>query len=149
MEDQIQSQEPVASSTVQIPVPTPESIPVPHEPATPAPEEFKEGSGQQTAPTPQTKPLPCLGTLLFYRLTAADAEKITAERKASAPIGDRHGNTPAEGQVYPMTVVRIFSGVVDDAVNGHVFLDGNDSLWVTSVHEGDGPGTWSWMPPHE
>lgn len=27
-------------------------------------------------------------------------------------------------------------------VNGQVFLDGNDVLWVTSVVQGDKPGQW-------
>lgn len=29
-------------------------------------------------------------------------------------------------------------------VNGQAFLDGNDTLWVTSAPQGDGNGFWDW-----
>ncbi|MBK9029316.1 MAG: hypothetical protein IPN98_16545 [Propionivibrio sp.] len=33
----------------------------------------------------------------------------------------------------------------DAMVNGQVFLDGNDCLWVTSVKVGEGPRTFAWQ----
>lgn len=32
----------------------------------------------------------------------------------------------------------------EPGINGQVFLDGNDTLWVTSADEGTEPGQWSW-----
>ena len=42
-----------------------------------------------------------------------------------------------------MIIVRVWP---DNLVNGHAVLDGNDALWVTSVPEGEHPGTWAWPP---
>jgi hypothetical protein len=61
-----------------------------------------------------------------YTLTADDVAKVKEERgyrTASA-------NEVLEGDQYPMVVVRHND---DGSVNGQVFLDGPDTLWVTSV----------------
>jgi hypothetical protein len=47
------------------------------------------------------------------------------------------------GHKYPAVVVSTFGG---EAVNLQVLLDGPDSFWATSRHEGDEPGTWAWPP---
>lgn len=49
------------------------------------------------------------------------------------------GNTVRAGQQYPLIVTRRFG---DGAVNGQVMLDGSDTLWVTSVFEGEQPGQY-------
>ena len=36
-----------------------------------------------------------------------------------------------------------------NGVNGQVFLDGDDSLWVTSIKEGTESGTWEWPKKEE
>jgi hypothetical protein len=48
------------------------------------------------------------------------------------------GNELEVGRQYAAKVVRDWG----QCVNLQVFLDGNDSLWVTSVSEGHGPGQW-------
>ena len=40
-----------------------------------------------------------------------------------------------------IVVCRVWS---EETVNGQVFLDGNDTLWTSSVVEGTEPGTWHW-----
>jgi hypothetical protein len=61
---------------------------------------------------------------------------------SSWPIGAQAhiGNVVAAGNEFPMIVVAVWS----DSVNGQVFLDGNDCLWVTAVHEGTQNGQWDW-----
>ena len=54
------------------------------------------------------------------------------------------GNEVHEGDVFPMLIVRIWGSAATSAVNGQVFLDGNDVYWATSRIVGDQPGTFSW-----
>ena len=105
-----------------------------------------------------------VGRIVHYRLTAQDAETINRRRSDCASISERlsggewppgaqaHvGNPEAEGTVLPMMIVRVWpdeGGPGIPGVNGQVILDGNDSLWKTSIHEGTAPGEWSW-PPRE
>lgn len=90
--------------------------------------------------------------IVLYTLRAEEADKINQRRGANVhdpawPQGAvaHIGNYAQAGDVLPMLVVKHWSG---DMVNGQVFLDGNDSLWVTSVHEGEPckVGTWAWPP---
>lgn len=106
---------------------------------------------------------PSLGRIVHYTLTALDAERVNKRRAdaqnlnaagvtlASQCLGPQiHvGNPAAEGDRFPMDIVRVWSQQPDDvtpstAVNGQVKLDGNDTLWVTSVTAGDGPGHFAW-----
>lgn len=80
------------------------------------------------------------GRIVHYTLSAHDA-RLIQQRRGISLIG--HGNDPREGDVVPMIVVRVWP---DDGVNGQAFLDGDDSLWLTSRPEGTGPGTWAWPP---
>lgn len=105
---------------------------------------------------------PTTGRILHYKLSAADAEKINRRRTTGSAIADRiqvdkwplgaqaHiGNTAREGDVVPLMVVRVWPdeyGAGAPGVNGQAMLDGNDTLWVTSVKEGAEPGTWTWPP---
>lgn len=101
-----------------------------------------------------------IGHIVLYTLTIADAAAINRRRTTGAAIKRRieegswplgvsatHniGNPASEGQVLPMIVVQDWVG----SVNGQVFLDGTDTLWVTSCLEGHigEPGTWAWAAP--
>ena len=77
--------------------------------------------------------------IVNYKLSAENADYINKRRQASEPL---EGNTAEEGQILPMVIVGIWS---DSVVNGQVFLDGNDTLWVTSVPQGDLPGNWNYF----
>lgn len=82
---------------------------------------------------------PTPGRIVLYTLSAQDVEQINHARGTSQ--GSSRGNFVSVGDTCPMLIVRIWSG---SGVNGQVFLDGNDSLWVTSRTEGDQPGNWRW-----
>jgi hypothetical protein len=89
-----------------------------------------------------------------YKLSSNDAEKINKRRTTSLSIKERieeelwplgaqaHiGNEATEGQILPMVITAVHS---ESCVNGQVFLDGNDTLWVTSVLQGNEPGNWNY-----
>ena len=90
-----------------------------------------------------------IGLMVLYRLTEGDA-KATNARRADAlnnrekmreerPGFQAHvGNKVGVGDRVPMIVTAVWDG----DVNGQAFLDGNDSLWVVNVQEGDQPGQW-------
>jgi hypothetical protein len=97
---------------------------------------------------------PSVGRIVHYTLTEQDAEHINRRRKdTSANLGAIQtdalgyvahvGNKAEAGQVLPLIIVRVWS---DACVNGQVLLDGNDSLWVTSVTVGEGPWKFAWPP---
>jgi len=84
---------------------------------------------------------PTVGRLVHYTITAANAEATNKRRNdATRSMADHRenangvqvhfGNVAREGDVYPLLIVRVWP---DDLVNGQAFLDGNDSLWVTSA----------------
>ena len=87
---------------------------------------------------------PTIGRIVLYILTALDAERILDQRARSE--GRAQGNYVQAGQAYPMVIVRIWGDEPGSGVNGKVLLDGNDSLWVTSVHAdpAKAPGTFYW-----
>lgn len=134
---------PVAEQQVAAPAAPPE----PEEPAAPSP-----------APRPASEPT--VGRLVHYTLSRKDAEHANRRRVTTKSIADRvnagtwsvgaqaHiGNEVREGQVLPMIVVSVcFPGDDQGRVNGQVFLDGNDQLFVTSRPQGTEPGTWAWPP---
>ena len=93
--------------------------------------------------------------IVNYKLTAENAASINRRRTNSLSIAERikekiwptgaqaHiGNEAQEGQIFPMVITGIWS---DTCVNGQVFLDGNDQLWVTSALQGDEPGSWNYF----
>lgn len=107
---------------------------------------------------------PTIGRIVHYRLTRSEADSTNKRRldwqtngmhsgmgmmAPSLGYQDHVGNPVAEGEVVAMIITQVWPneyGPDHDGVNGQAFLDGNDSLWVTSVPEGEGPGTWSWPP---
>lgn len=101
--------------------------------------------------------IPTIGRIVHYRLSEQDATQINRRRAdASAHLSEHRenstgvvvhaGNSVAAGDVYPLVITRVWGNVEGSAVNGQVLLDGNDTLWVTSVTEGDGPRQW-FAPP--
>ena len=114
-------------------------------------------NADDTGQTAQT-PVPTLGRTVLYQLTESDATAINSRRDgarnvnaagvtlASQNLGAQihTGNSARAGDIYPMTIVRAWGDQPDSAVNGQLLLDGNDSLWVTSVAAGDGPGRFTW-----
>ena len=107
---------------------------------------------------------PTTGRIVHYKLSDNDVEQIGRRRTSSKAIAERiheekwptgaqaHiGNTPSAGDVVPLIIVRVWpdeGGPGVYGVNGQALLDGNDVLWVTSVHEGAEKGQWIW-PPRE
>lgn len=106
---------------------------------------------------------PSIGRIVQYRLSAEDAEQVMRRRTTGKSIADRMkmigsdsipawpqgaqahiGNDVVEGDTFPMLIVRVWGDTETSSVNGQVFLDGTDVLWVTSVSVGEGPHTWSW-----
>jgi hypothetical protein len=103
---------------------------------------------------------PSIGRIVHYRLTKEEADKMMQRRtdakeqsgqmQRARPGFQAHvGNPLSEGEAVPMIIVQVWPnehGPDHDGVNGQALLDGNDSLWVTSAKEGEGPGTWCWPP---
>lgn len=89
---------------------------------------------------------PSVGRIVHYRLNTHDVSRIVARRDARADL--QQGNSTAAGDVFPMVIVRVWGNTPESAVNGQVLLDGYDTLWVTSVTQGDGEtdGQWSKLP---
>jgi hypothetical protein len=112
--------------------------------------------------------IPSIGRIVHYRLSAQDVEQIMRRRTTGKAIADRMksklvnpqggedvsawpagaqahiGNDVAEGDTFPMLIVRVWGPSAESAVNGQVFLDSNDVFWATSRTVGDQPGTFSW-----
>ena len=76
---------------------------------------------------------PSVGDMVIYKLKASEVIRINARR--SDAQNAHVGNTAVEE--FPMLIVRTWA---NGMVNGQVFLDGNDTLWVTSVTEGTEAG---------
>jgi hypothetical protein len=92
-----------------------------------------------------TQPVPTIGRIVHYTLNEGDARNIGAKRGVASPnIGSIQGNGVRAGDVYPMLITRAWGDQPDSLVNGQVFLDGGDCLWVTSVKVGEGPRTFAW-----
>ncbi|MDA8440475.1 MAG: hypothetical protein M0Z51_16675 [Propionibacterium sp.] len=98
---------------------------------------------------------PSIGRIVHYTLTEQDADAVNSRRSDSGRHAAEHrenangvqvhtGNPTAAGDVFPMLITRVWPG--ETLVQGQVFLDGNDALWVTSVSEGTGPRTYAWPP---
>ncbi len=100
-----------------------------------------EHSGLSPLPNPPL-PVPTPGRIVLYRLSAADFILIKTRRSQS--YGPQRGNSFEVGDAFPMLIVKVWGDTPESAVNGTVFLDGPDTLWVTSAHVGEGPGTYSW-----
>lgn len=100
--------------------------------------------------------VPTIGRIVHYRLNELDVLRVNGRRQdfrarqcaAGAPSTGfvaHVGNDVRVGDVFPAMVVRVFEPSHGE-VNLQVFLDGNDTLWVTSSVEGMGDGQWFWPP---
>lgn len=98
---------------------------------------------------------PTLGRIVHYTLTEADAVRVNRRRWDFERHRTRDtyhdtgyvahwGAEVAAGDTYAMVVTRTFAWT--NAINGTVLLDGNDTLWVQGVLEGEKEGCWSWPP---
>ena len=107
--------------------------------------------------------IPTIGRIVHYRLSADDVAQINRRRTTGQSIADRMkygddpllrawpagaqahiGNEVREGDIFPMLITQVWGTSASSAVNGQVFLDGNDVLWATSRVTGDQAGTFSW-----
>lgn len=90
--------------------------------------------------------IPSVGRIVHYILSEADVGRVKNSRLVHGP--DRSGNYVAEGQIYPALIVRVWAEqpTEDTQVNLQVFLDGNDTLWVTSAGQGNDPRQWCEPP---
>jgi hypothetical protein len=88
------------------------------------------------------------GRIVHYVMSDQDAQEVNRRRTDGASIRDRinqdkwpigaqaHiGNSVMAGEHFPAIVVRVWPREFGEepGVNLQVFLDGNDSLWVTSA----------------
>ncbi len=110
-----------------------------------------------TAVGEYVEPKPSMGRIVHYRVTEEQAEAINRSREDGKRCMERHrkaktgtmvhvGNPVEPGDEFPMTIVRVWGTEPSCPVNGQVTLDGTDTLWVTSAHQGDQPGEWRWPP---
>lgn len=99
-------------------------------------------TAENPPPPPVIAPLPSIGRIVHYTLSEQDAGRINARRLADPTSGNR----VAVGDVFPMTITRVWGDQPTSAVNGQVLLDGSDVLWVTSVSLGRGARHFVWPP---
>lgn len=101
--------------------------------------------------------IPTIGRIVHYTLTEQDASQINKRRADAWAHMPEHrnnsngvavhvGNEVRAGDVYPLVITRVWGSTEGSSVNGQVLLDGSDSLWVTSVSEGEGERHWC-VPP--
>ena len=97
--------------------------------------------------------IPTIGRIVHYTLTDEQAKQVNKRRtdahasglhNNTAGLSVHFGNSVAGGDVFPLLITRVWGPSETSAVNGQVFLDGNDPLWVMSTSVGDGPGRFTW-----
>lgn len=82
---------------------------------------------------------PCV--VVLYRLSSDNVKAIEADRISLNGQRSGHRGKPVKaGDQLPMLILMCEADVVD----GRVFLNGTDDLWVTRVSYGDAPGWWLW-----
>ena len=84
--------------------------------------------------------IPTIGRIVHYTLSVQDAAQINQARDSLRGAA----NPAREGDVFPMMIVRVWGDRPDSGVQGQVFIDGNFTLWATSVSVGDGPRHFAW-----
>ena len=86
--------------------------------------------------------IPSVGRIVHLKLSDGCAANINKRRLMGG--GDFIGNTVIGGDVFPMIITKLFTNEPTEktAVNGQVFLDGNDLYWATSVLQGTEKGQW-------
>ncbi len=94
-----------------------------------------------------------VGLIVLYRITEEQAKATNMRREDARQNRDKMrterpgfqahvGNIVDEGDSFSMVITHahLDARAQQRWVNGQAFLDGNDSLWVTEVEEGDAPG---------
>lgn len=87
---------------------------------------------------------PSPGRIVLYRLSDQDVAQARMDRQTSGST--KRGNPLSAGDIFPMMITKVWGPTEESAVQGQVFLDGNDALWVTSRVQGDEIGQW-YGPP--
>lgn len=93
-----------------------------------------------------------IGMMVLYQLTEEealatnkrreDAKQNVEKMREERPGFQAHvGIETSEDDLLPM-IVTFVSQDLPTFVDGQVFLNGNDSLWVTEVMEGNESGQW-------
>jgi len=107
-----------------------------------------------------------IGRIVHFVVTHSTADAINKRRDHAYAHMNEHreradgsiihvGHRVYEGDEFPMVVTRVWNererppGVgapaeINTYINGQLLLDGNDTYWLTSVYEGEGPGYWHW-----
>jgi hypothetical protein len=104
------------------------------------------------------------GRIVSYKLTQMDADQINRRRIDKEEIQKQMflgywtegvqahvGEVAMAGEELPMIITKVVEqssdmGPLSPAISGQVFLNGNDTLFVTGRYEGEGNGNWSWFP---
>jgi len=83
---------------------------------------------------------PTIGRIVLYRLTGDDFLRVAGRRNREGIAG-----TPVNaGDQVPMIVTKVAEHGGELWVNGKALLDGEDTLWIKGVAQGDLGGTWQW-----
>jgi hypothetical protein len=93
-------------------------------------------------------PSPSIGRIVLYKLSAGDVANINNVRLAHNLMGA----TLAGGEVVPAVIVKTWNDPAVPAhpytaVNLRLFVDGEDTPWVTSRHRGQAEfseGSYAW-----
>jgi hypothetical protein len=85
--------------------------------------------------------IPSIGRIVLYKLNSDDVSVIRTFR---SDISGKVGNSVSAGDIFPMIITKVFDNkpTTKSSVNGQVFLDGNDNLWVVSVLQGHKEREW-------
>lgn len=102
-------------------------------------------------PADKTAAIPTIGRIVHYCLTEDDCAVIRQQRRPKTlnDVVSGFGNGTNPGDIIGMFLTGFFQDGNTHGkyfVNGQCILDGNDSLWVTTVKEGVDPGQWHWPP---
>ncbi len=91
--------------------------------------------------------IPSIGRIVSYTLGEGNINEVN-RRRATNLVAVHVGNPVAVGQVFPMIITRVWDTkpTEESVVQGQVFLDGNDTLWVASVKQGDNEYEWHETP---
>ena len=88
--------------------------------------------------------IPAVGRIVRFKMDADSASKINKRRldadksqiaRDNSGAQVHVGNAAEADHIYPMLIVRTWGETEESAVNGQVFLDGNDTYWATSVSQ--------------
>ena len=84
--------------------------------------------------------IPTIGRIVKYTISEQDAANINA----LSGFEHNNANKAYAGQIFPMMIVATWGNYPGALVNGQVFVDGNFTIWVTSINEGVGYRSYSW-----